>query len=283
MPFDGLRVVSFESRRAAEIAELIRRQGGDPFVAPSMREAPIDNNAEAFEFAERLFRGDFDLMIFLTGAGARALNKVLGSRYPESLFSEALRKMAVAARGPKPMAALREMQVPVAVTAPEPNTWRELVAALESRPELRNARRIAVQEYGKSNTELLDALRERGAEVTPVRVYQWDFPADLAPLREAARRIAEGNADVVLFTTSIQIPHLFRVATEQQIEEAMRNGLRRMAIASIGPSTTEALEDFGLEPDLTPSHPKMGFLVKETADHAATILQRKSRDRKGAD
>ena len=82
MPFDGLRVISFESRRATEMAELIRRQGGDPFVAPSMREAPIENNPEAFEFAERLFRGEFDLMIFLTGVGTRALDKVLASRYP---------------------------------------------------------------------------------------------------------------------------------------------------------------------------------------------------------
>ena len=175
MPFDGLRVVSFESRRATEMGELIRRQGGDPFVAPSMRESPIENNPEAFEFAERLFRGDFDLMIFLTGVGTRALNKVLASRYPEEQFAEALRKITVAARGPKPLAALRELKVPVAVTAPEPNTWRELLAALDGRPE----RHIAVQEYGKSNHELLEALRARGAEVTPVRVYQWDLPEDV--------------------------------------------------------------------------------------------------------
>ena len=77
MPFDGLRVLSFESRRANEIAELIRRHKGDPFVAPSMREAPIENNPEAFEFAERLFRGDFDMMILLTGVGTRALDKAL--------------------------------------------------------------------------------------------------------------------------------------------------------------------------------------------------------------
>ena len=133
MPFDDLRVVSFESRRATEMGELIRRQGGDPFVAPSMREAPIENHPEAFEFAERLFRGEFDMMIFLTGVGTRALNKVLAARYPEEQFAEALRKIAIAARGPKPLAALREMKVPVAVTAPEPNTWRELLAALEGR------------------------------------------------------------------------------------------------------------------------------------------------------
>ena len=275
MPFDGLRVISFESRRATEIGELIRRQGGDPFVAPSMREAPIENNSEAFEFAERLFRGEFDMMIFLTGVGTRALNKVLASRYPEEQFAEALRKITVAARGPKPSAALREMNVPVAVTAPEPNTWRELVAALSGRPEWSNARHIAVQEYGKSNAELLDALRVRGADVVPVRVYQWDVPEDTRPLREAVHRIAEGKADVALFTTSIQIQHLFRIAAEELAHDAVLEGLHRMVIASIGPSTTEALEEFSLQPDITPSHPKMGFLVKETADQAAAILHRK--------
>jgi uroporphyrinogen-III synthase len=271
MPFDGLRVVSFESRRATEMGELIRRQGGDPFIAPSMRETPIENNSEAFEFAERLFDGEFDLMIFLTGVGTRALDKVLASRYPAGEFAEALRKITVAARGPKPLAALREMQVPVTVTAPEPNTWRELLAALEGRTE----RRIAVQEYGKSNPELLDGLRSRGAEVTAVRVYQWDLPEDVAPLREAVHRIAEGRADVAMFTTSIQLPHLFRIAAEERLNDPMQQALRRMVIASIGPTTTETLEEFGLAADITPTHPKMGFLVKETAEQAGAILERK--------
>ena len=276
MPFDGLRVVSFESRRAVEMGELIRRQGGDPFVAPSMREAPIENNPEAFEFAERLFAGEFDLMIFLTGVGTRALDKVLASRYPAGKFAEALRKIAVAARGPKPLAALREMQVPVTVTAPEPNTWRELLTALQGRTERKQLeRKIAVQEYGKSNSELLEALRAKGAEVTPVRVYQWDLPEDVAPLREAVHRIAEGRADVAMFTTSIQLPHLFRIATAERLAEPMQQALRRMVLASIGPTTTETLEEFGLAADITPSHPKMGFLVKETAEQAAAILERK--------
>ena len=273
MPFDGLRVIAFESRRANEFAELIRRQQGDPFVAPSMREAPLENNTEAFEFAERLFRGEFDMMILLTGVGTRALHKVLSSKYPVDRFPEALRSLTVVARGPKPAAALRDLQVPVTVHVPEPNTWRELLEAISGRPE----KRIAVQEYGKSNTDLLDALRARGAEVTPVRIYQWDLPEDLAPLKEAARRIADGQADVVMFTTSIQILHLLRIASEAGIDEGVRNGIKRSVIASIGPTTTETLEEYDLHPDLEPTHPKMGFLVKETADQAHAILDRKLR------
>jgi uroporphyrinogen-III synthase len=271
MPFDGLRVLSFESRRATEIAELIRRQGGEAFVAPSMRETPLENNPDAFAFAELLFRGEFDMMIFLTGVGTRALDKVLATHYPPETFAEALRKITVVARGPKPVAALRELQVPVTVMVPEPNTWREVLATIANRPE----RRIAVQEYGKSNPELLEGLRARDADVTPVRVYQWDLPEDTRPLREAIRRIVEGQADVAMFTTSIQLTHLFRVAAQTRQEEAVAAALRRMVIASIGPTTSEALEEFGLTPDTVPTHPKMGLLVKETAEQAAAIRERK--------
>src|SRR5580698_4508596 len=173
MGFHGLRVLALESRRAAEMAELIRKQGGEPFVAPSMREVPLDADDATARFAERLYSGEFDMMVLLTGVGTRQLNRLLGPR-----FGEALRSLTVVARGPKPVAALREMGLVAAVVAPEPNTWRELLHALEGRTE----KRIAVQEYGRSNLELLDALRARGAEVTAVRVYQWDLPEDTAPL-----------------------------------------------------------------------------------------------------
>ena len=248
------------------MAQLIRNQGGDPFVAPSMREAPLERNDHVFRFAEQLSAGQFDMMVFLTGVGTKALDKLLGEQWRESL-----RRITVVARGPKPAAALAEMNVPVTIRVPEPNTWRELLQATEGRPE----RRIAVQEYGKSNTDLLEALRARGATVTPVRVYQWDLPEDTGPLREAARRISESEADVALFTTSVQVAHLFQVAEEGGL--SMRDPLQRMVIGSIGPTTSEMLSEYGIERDLEPSHPKMGYLVKETAEQAAAILERKRR------
>ena len=273
MSFAGLRVVAFESRRASEMARLIANRQGEPFVAPSMREAPIERNEEAFAFAEKLFAGGFDMMILLTGVGTRLLAKVLETRYPAGRFEEALRGLTVVARGPKPVAALREMQVPVTVAAPEPNTWRELLRAIEGRPE----RRIALQEYGRSNRELLAALRAGGAAVTPVRVYAWDLPEDTAPLREAARRLAAGDFGVALFTTAMQAVHLFRVAGEAGVSpEALQAALNRTVVGSIGPTTTEALEEFGIRPDLEPSHPRMGFLVQETADRAVALLAAKS-------
>lgn len=258
--FNGKRVLSLESRRAAEMAELIRRQGGDPFVAPSMREVPLAADEATARFAERFYAGEFDMMVLLTGVGTRQLNRLLGPR-----FAEALRSLTVVARGPKPVAALREMGLTAAVVAPEPNTWRELLQAMEGRME----KRIAVQEYGRANPELLAGLRERGAEVTTVRVYQWDLPEDPAPLHEAARRLVAGQFDVALFTTAIQVSHLARAAREQGIEEAAMDALRRCFVGSIGPTTTEALEEFGVRPAFEPSHPKMGVLVLEAAQRSA--------------
>jgi uroporphyrinogen-III synthase len=253
----GLRVLALESRRSAEIAELIRKQGGEPFVAPSMREVPIAENDAVFQFADRLAAGGFDMMILLTGVGTRQLSRLLGPR-----FAEGLRGVTIAARGPKPVAALREMGLVPAIVAPEPNTWRELLAALEGRTE----RRIAVQEYGRSNPELLDGLRARGAEVTQVRVYQYALPEDPEPLRDAARRLAAGGFDLALFTTAVQIANLAQVAREQGIEDEVVAALRRCRIGSIGPTTTEALEEFGIQPAFEPSHPKMGILVREAAE-----------------
>jgi uroporphyrinogen-III synthase len=271
VPFDGLRVLSLESRRSSEIERLIRSQRGEPFVAPSMREVRLVENPLAFEFAERLFRGDFDMMILLTGVGTRLLNDVLSSRYPEDSFKNALLALTLVVRGSKPMAVLREWGIPATVMVPEPNTWREIVAAIEGRTE----RKIVVQEYGRPATELIEALRARGAEVSTVPVYQWDLPLDCGPLREAVRRLAAGEFDVALFTTSIQVPHLIRIAVEGGLEEDVRRALKKIVVASVGPSTSETLREFGFEPDMEPSHPKMGFLVNETAARASKILQSK--------
>src|SRR5580658_3821106 len=148
MPFDGLRVLSLESRRAEEMATLIRKQGGEPFVAPSMREVPLDQHGEAFTFADRLLRGEFDCVILLTGVGTRLLWKTLLTRYPEADLKTELQRLTVVVRGPKPSAAARDLGLVPDVQIPEPNTWREILASMRERPE----NRLALQEYGKSNT-----------------------------------------------------------------------------------------------------------------------------------
>jgi uroporphyrinogen-III synthase len=272
--FQGLLVLALESRRRTELATLISAFGGRPLVAPALREVPRESNTEALDFAAALMRDEFDVVVFLTGVGTRALVGVIERAYPRQTFIAALARTKIVARGPKPLAALRELQVPIWVAAPEPNTWRELLAAIDARAEERplGGARVAVQEYGVSNTELLEEFRRRGARVTPVPVYRWALPEDLEPLKNAVTAISRGEVDVVLFTTSVQLVHLWQIVVEMRLEADVRRGLARSVIASIGPTTSEELRRHGLAADLEASHPRMGFLVREAAEQSGNLL-----------
>jgi uroporphyrinogen-III synthase len=274
--FNGLCVLSLESRRAAEIGKLIRTYGGEPIVVPALREIPAESNEQTLAFVSDLMNGRIDMVIFLTGVGVRALLEIVETKYDREDFLRVLRMVKIASRGPKPTAALRELKVPIHLNVPEPATWRELTQKLEqdfgaSLPSLR----VAVQEYGTSNPDLLSWLSERCEAVTRVAVYQWALPEDIQPLRESVMGLVEGVVDAVLFTTSVQVVHLFEVARRMECEEMLRTSLAATAIFSIGPTTTEELKRRGLTPDLEPARPKMGFLVNEAAQHASSLLQQK--------
>jgi uroporphyrinogen-III synthase len=274
--FDGLRVLSLESRRAKEVAKLIRTYGGEPFVVPAMREAPLESHRQALEFADSLIKGDYDLVIFLTGVGVRALLDIVVTRHNREEFLQALRSVRIAARGPKPQAALREIQVPVSVVAAEPSTWREMLSALQAEfGDSLATMRVVVQEYGASNPEFLSALNEQCAEVTKVPVYQWTLPEDVRPLRECVLGIARGSVDVVLFMTAVQVIHLFQIAEQMNCQQDLRDGLAKMVVVSIGPTTSEELAHYGIKPDFEPSRPKMGFIVNEAAQYSGKLLREK--------
>lgn len=277
--FGGLEVVAFESRLAKEMATLIERRGGIPRVAPSMREVPLDENPAAFDFASKLFAGGFDAVVFLTGVGTRTLFEVLETRYPREKIVGALSGTTVVARGPKPIKVLRECHIPITITVPEPNTWREVLHELDE-----NARgltikgsRIAIQEYGISNLALVTALEERGANVSQVPIYRWTLPEDTKPLEQAAEMLAAGNARMVLFTNAAQVDHLLKVAAKNGLKEKLIDALTKCVICSVGPTCSEFLRSYQIAVDIEPEHPKMGALVHEAAKRGPELLRQKGR------
>lgn len=271
---DGLRVISFESRRSAEIAELIRRHGGIAISAPSMREVPLEDNSEVLRYIERLDAGEVDLVVLMTGVGLRTLVKAAAPQRSPQQVGEALRRATLVARGPKPVAALKEIGLAPQITVPEPNTWREILVTLDERLPIAG-KRVAVQEYGVENADFIAALAARGADVQRITIYRWALPDDLGPLRGAIAAIVEGQADIALFTSATQVYHVFQVAAGEG--DRLRSGFARVLIASIGPVCSEALAEHGLGADLEPDHPKMGQLVAAVARRGRALLETKRR------
>jgi uroporphyrinogen-III synthase len=272
--FQGLRVAAFESRMAESMANLIRRYAGEPQVAPALREIPLSDNHSAFEFGERLFAGQIDMLLLLTGVGTQTLVEALTTRHPIDSITQALARTTLVARGPKPVAALKRLGLTPNLVVPEPNTWRDLLEVLDQQGPLKD-RRVAIQEYGVPNAELVQGLVERGARVMPVPVYKWALPEDTAPLRNLLIEVIAGTIDVLLVTNAAQVEHVMQVLEGDGKVEPFRVALKRMVVASIGPTASERLRSHGWPMDLEPSHPKMGVLVKEASETAWQLLHGK--------
>jgi uroporphyrinogen-III synthase len=270
----GLTVLAFESRRATEMAELVRRHGGTPISAPAMREVPLAPSDQARELLARLQAGTVDVVVLLTGVGTRTLVSALEPSCPRPQLVALLAATRLVARGPKPVAALRDLGLTPNLLVPEPNTWRELLAELDAHLPVRGLR-VAVQEYGRPNPELVAGLRARGAEILSVPVYRWDYPQDSEPLRQGVARFARSDADIALFTSARQVDHVVETAAQLGGAAALLTASRRIVLASIGPVCSEALEAHGLSVDLEPEHPKMGQLVGVVARRGRATLAAK--------
>src|SRR6266566_3778870 len=243
----GLRVVSFEARRADELATMLARHGAEVVRAPALREERLAPSPEALELARRLEAGEVDLVVLLTGVGTRALAAALGAGpRPGALLA----RTRIVARGPKPLAALRELGVAGAHPVPEPFTWRQVLEVVDGLGVPRGGL-AAVQEYGAPVPGLVDGLVHRGLRVLSVPVYRWALPEDPRPLAAAAAALARGAADVAVFTNAAQVEHLFRAAADP---EALRRGIA---------------------PDLEASPPKMGPLVALVAARARDLVAAK--------
>jgi uroporphyrinogen decarboxylase len=260
----GLRVAAFESRRAGEMARMIERFGGEPWVSPSLREVPVDAHREAVDFAHRL----------MTGVGVRHLLAAIERHVDRQRFLSALTDVVTVARGPKPVAALKELGLTPTHRVGEPNTWREVLALCDARlPVAQQA--VGLIEYGLPNASLVAGLEARGARVESVRVYRYDLPQDQGPLQENVRRLARGEADVALFTSSHQAVNLLRVAESLDLAAQVRQGLARAVVGSIGPATSDTLRELELPVDFEPSHGKLGQLVQAAAEDAPGLVRRK--------
>ncbi len=272
--FNNANVISFESRRADDMADLIRRAHGSPISAPTMRETPLTNHEKAIDFAQKLFDNQIDILILLTGNGTRMLVDAVTTRFPKDQFTTALSNITLAARGPKPVAALREINLTPDITAPEPNTWQDLLNALTQSLDLTD-KRIAVQEYGLPNDQLITALQQHTPHILRVPIYRWELPEDLAPLRFAIQSLIKGGADYALFTSATQVYHLFQIAEEDGHADALKSAFATTCIGSVGPIASDAIRHHGLTPDYEPDAPHMSILIREFARRGPDLLTKK--------
>lgn len=264
---DGMRVATLEARMTGALASMISKRGGEPVCAPALREAPLDCADDVRYLLDKLESGSLDVVVFQTGVGARALFKEADRQGRLDFLLDSLRGITTVCRGPKPTAALKQVDVQISTGIEAPYTTKELLEALTALP-VRGKRLMALQ-YGERNAALMSALREQCASVDELCLYEWQLPDDTAPMASLIDELLDGRIDVITFTSQVQIRHLYVVAAANDVPaNELSDALNtRTIVCAVGPTCAAALADVGVATDTQPEYPKMGHMVNALAEY----------------
>jgi uroporphyrinogen-III synthase len=252
-------VAILEARTGAHLAELISRHGAVPLLAPALEEVPDVDPAAIGILLQDWIARPFRMMIFQTGVGTRALFQVSDSLGSTPKLLGLLERATVVVRGPKPVGELNARGVRIDIRAASPFTSETVMTAIAA-CSLTGAR-VVVQRYGEANRRLCEALTGRGASVQEIATYRWALPEDTGPLERLLDALACSAVDAVVFTSAVQVKHLFAVAERTAHAAELPALLRGLIIASIGPICSRALEERGITPTFEADPPKLGPLV----------------------
>ena len=256
----GARVALLEARLVNEMADLVRREGGEPVCAPAVEEARVDVTGIIPVLIDDIHRERITLVVFLTGSGVSSLFTQAEATGNFAQLVAALSKVTTVCRGPKPAAVLRRYDVPARIGVRPPHTTAELLDALAALPMA--GRGVVVLSDGGSSPTLARALSAAGARVQEIRSYEWRLPANVAPIEQVILALIDDRIDAVAFTTQVQVRHLFEIAVRMNLRDALLHALReRTIVGSIGPTCSGVLEEFGVAPHVVASPPRMRPLV----------------------
>jgi uroporphyrinogen III methyltransferase/synthase len=213
-PLHGRTIAVTRARaQASKLAARFRALGATVVEAPAIRTEPLP--------AAKPDLARYDLVAITSPNGAERFMDLLRD-------ARELAGITVAAIGPGTARALRERGVEPDVV-PERAVAEGLVEALAGTPVARAL--IARAKEGRN--VLRDALRERGAEVDLLALYE----TVAEPLDEATRTAAS-KADWLTFTSASSVRFFADAGGD----------LHGARIASIGPATSAALREHGAEP-----------------------------------
>ena len=240
-PLHGVRVVVTRARpQASELSRRLAALGAEPVELPAIRIEPRLDTDEVRRMVEGIH--SYALVCLTSANAARLLFEAMAGQGRDA---RALANAVVAAIGPGTVSALAENGI-IADVVPERSVAESLVEALKDL-EVKD-RPVLVARAAEAREVLPDALRERGAKLDVVSLYE-TVPEQPDP--EALERARE--ADYVTFTSA---------STVRNLVEALGKDLPGDArVVSIGPVTSEAAREAGLEVHVEASESDLDGLV----------------------
>jgi uroporphyrinogen-III synthase len=269
LPLEGRTVALAEARQLEELAALFAKEGATVVRCPLVSILDVEDPAPIVAWLRDLVAGRFDYVIFMTGEGIRRL---IGFAERAGIRDEVvavLGKTRTVTRGPKPVKALKEIGLAPSIVATAPTT-EGIIATLNQEPL--SGATVGVQFHGEVNEHLLEFLHRAGATPAAIQPYYYAPAADAERVAELIARMARGDIDVIVFTSSPQVDRLHEVAQERGLSSFLGEGLNKTCIAAIGPIAADSIGAKGWRVDITP---EQGFVMKNLVQQIKRELERK--------
>jgi uroporphyrinogen III methyltransferase/synthase len=259
-PLFGKRILVTRAReQASGAAALLREQGADPVVVPTIEIHPPSDPSAMID-AVASMRERYDWVVFTSANG---VDRLWAETRRQGKDARWFGRAKLAAVGPGTAAALGRFGLTADLVAKEhrgEGLAADLLAAIGDlaagpRPRVLLARAEVARDV------LPDTLRAAGCEVDVVAVYKTRSPP--RPLLEALSSLLDsGELDVVTFTSSSTVDHLC-----DALEAAAVPLLAKTCVASIGPITTETAKKRGLRVDVEAEQFTLPGLVAALEKH----------------
>jgi uroporphyrinogen-III synthase len=256
MSLEHRTIALAEGRQLEELAQLLEKEGAQTVRCPMLSILDPPDDSAVVAWLRRLCADEFAWVVLLTGEGVRRLVGSAGRHDLRDQVVAALGRTRLVVRGPKPVKALKELNLAPTLVASVPTT-DGVIAALRD-VDLRGLT-VGVQLYNDSNQPLTDFLQQASARAVTVLPYVYAPAADAERVAAVIGQLAAGDIDAIVFTSSPQVDRLFEVAQQQGLTEALRHGFTQTQVASVGPVLSENLERHGVHVNVCP---EQGFVMK---------------------
>jgi len=287
MSLRGITVAVTSSRRASELADIVRKFGGIPYIAPTIG---IKNNSqlnsECNHFIETISNESMHFFIFMTGVGVFNLFQNLQKLHKLNTVIEKLQNTIVVARSNKPKMELRKFGIKTNFV-PNINTIDGILILLK-RFNVKN-KNIGILWHGDSSSSFKKELASLGANVFDFSSYSYSARFEqtnasmleemgydyVAPNEEKIKMLIEdimkGTVDSITFTSPPAVKEFFEFAKRNNKINSLKDKLNNnVLVVSVGPSTSKMLARFYVLADIMPATYRMGPMIKELADYVSS-------------
>ena len=237
--------------QAEEAGKLISERGGVPYYVPAIEIRGLTNFAPVKKFVDELLKGQIDYVIFMSSNGVKYLFSAAEALNQISQLKEGLAKPFVVAVGPRTAQALEEEYHVHVSLVPTKYSSDGIIECLRGREIA--GKTIRVPRTSNATPTLTAKLKEMGAEVKEIYVYESGLPVDRKLKDKFFQDLTSGKIDAIVFGSGLSAKNIFKMLSEKASMQTLRGLVNsKVTTVAIGPTTAEALREMDIKVDVIP-------------------------------